>query len=136
MARPGLTRAVPYYMGYAIIWQANTFSIQRGFLSMAEFVKVAGLSEVPQGEMKVVELDGKPVVLANVDGEIYAFGGECTHKGGLLGEGELEGDTVICPLHGGEFNVKTGEVLSPPPEEPVSSYQVQVEGDDIKIARP
>ncbi|MFQ6020044.1 MAG: Rieske (2Fe-2S) protein [Dehalococcoidia bacterium] len=103
---------------------------------MADFVKVAGLREVPQGEMKIVELDGKPVVLANVDGQIYAFGGECTHKGGPLGEGELEGDTVICPWHGGEFDVKTGDVLGPPPEESVPSYQVQVEGDDIKIAKP
>jgi len=103
---------------------------------MVEFVRVAGLSEVPAGEMKIVEVEGKPVVLANVDGKIYAFGGECTHKGGPLGEGELAGDTVICPWHGGEFNVKTGEVLSPPPNEPVPIYQVQVEGDDIKIAKP
>jgi nitrite reductase (NADH) small subunit/3-phenylpropionate/trans-cinnamate dioxygenase ferredoxin subunit len=103
---------------------------------MAEFVRVAGLSEVPQGEMKVVELDGEQVVLANVDGQIYAFGGACTHKGGPLGEGELEGDTVICPLHGGEFNVKSGEAISPPPESSIPSYQVQVEGNDIKITKP
>ncbi len=103
---------------------------------MAEFVRVAGLSEVPQGEMKIVEVEGKPVVLANVDGEIYAFGGTCTHKGGPLGEGELAGDAVICPWHGGEFNVKTGEVLGPPPSRPIPTYQVQVEGDDINIAKP
>ena len=102
---------------------------------MAELVRVAGLSEVPQGEMKVVEVDGKPVVLANVDGQIYAFGGECTHRGGPLGEGDLDGDTVTCPWHAGEFNVKSGEVLGPPPAGPVPSYQVQVDGDDIKIAK-
>lgn len=102
---------------------------------MAEFVRVAGVGDVPAGEMLIVQLNGDDVVLANVDGEIYAFGGECTHRGGALGEGVLEGDEVECPLHQGRFNVKTGEVVDEPPDTPVPSYQVQVEGDDIKIAK-
>ncbi len=102
---------------------------------MPEFVKVAQLSEVPQGEMKTVEIDGDPIVLVNVDGKIYAFGGKCTHRGGPLGEGELTGDVVTCPWHGGEFDVKTGEVLGPPPEKAIPTFQVQVEGNDIKVAR-
>lgn len=102
---------------------------------MAEFVRVAGAGDVPAGEMLIVQVDGDNVVLANVDGQIYAFGGECTHRGGPLGEGLLEGDIVECPWHQGRFNVKTGEVVDSPPEEPVPSFQVQVEGDDIKIAK-
>ena len=103
---------------------------------MAEFVRVASLADVPLGEMHTVELDGDPVVLANVSGQIFAFAGECTHRGGPLGDGTLEGDVVICPWHGGQFNVRTGQVVGPPPESPVATYQVQVEGTDIKIAKP
>ena len=103
---------------------------------MAEFVRVASLADVPPGEMHAVELDGDPVVLANVDGQIFAFAGECTHRGGPLGDGTLEGDVVICPWHGGQFNVRTGQVVGPPPESSVAAYQVQVDGTDIKIAKP
>src|SRR3972149_5727501 len=102
---------------------------------MAQFVKVASVGDVPAGEMLIVQVDGDDVVLANVDGRIYAFGGECTHKGGPLGEGVLEGDEVECPFHQGRFNVKTGEVVDAPPTEPIPTFQVQVEGEDIKVAK-
>lgn len=102
---------------------------------MAEFVRVAGVGDVPAGEMLIVQIEGEDVVLANVDGEIYAFAGECTHRGGPLGEGLLEGEEVECPFHQGRFNVKTGAVVDGPPEEPVRTYQVQVEGDDIRVAK-
>ena len=102
---------------------------------MADFVRVAGVDDVPQGEMLTVQLNGDDVVLANVDGEIYAFGDECTHRGGSLGDGVLEGVEVECPLHQGRFNVKTGEVIDEPPDSPIPTYQVLVEGNDIKIAR-
>ena len=80
-----------------------------------EYTKVAQTDEVPPGSMKQVEVGGDPVALINVDGEFYAIGGECTHAGGLLSEGILEGHQVECPLHGGIFNVKTGDAESPPP---------------------
>ena len=102
---------------------------------MAEFVKVAGRGDVPPGEMIIVELDGDEIVLANVGGEFYAFGSECTHRGGPLGEGVLEGEEVECPFHQGRFNVKTGEAVQDPPTEPVPTYRVQVEGDDIRVAK-
>jgi len=102
---------------------------------MAEFVKVAGRGDVPPGEMIIVELDGDEIVLANVGGEFYAFGSECTHRGGPLGEGVLEGEEVECPFHQGRFNVKTGAVVQDPPTEPVATYPVQVEGDDILVSK-
>ena len=102
---------------------------------MADFMRVASVGDVPAGEMLIVQLDGDDVVLANVDGQFYAFGGECTHRSGPLGEGILEGDTVECPFHQGRFNVKTGEVVDSPPDSPIPIFQVQVEGDDIKIAK-
>ena len=102
---------------------------------MAEFVRVAGRGDVPAGEMLIVEIEGEEIVLANVDGQIYAFGNGCTHRGGPLGEGLLEGDEVECPFHQGRFNVKTGEAVQEPPTEPIPTYQVQVDGDDIKVAK-
>ena len=99
-----------------------------------EYTKVAQTDEVPPGSMKQVEVGGDPVALINVDGEFYAIGGECTHAGGLLSEGYLEGHKVECPLHGGIFNVRTGDAESPPPDENVPVYQVKVEGGDILIA--
>ncbi len=103
---------------------------------MAEFVRVASVDEVPPGEMRTVEVDGEDVVLANVDGQIFAIGGTCTHRGGPLGEGMLIDDVVECPWHGGQFNVRTGEVVGPPPSEPEPSYQVQVDGKEIRVAKP
>ena len=102
---------------------------------MAEFVRVAGRGDVPAGEMLIVEIVGEEIVLANVDGQVYAFGNGCTHRGGPLGEGLLEGDEVECPFHQGRFNVKTGEAVQEPPTEPVPTYQVQMDGDDIKVAK-
>ena len=102
---------------------------------MAEFVRVAGRGDVPAGEMLIVEIEGEEIVLANVDGQIYAFGNGCTHRGGPLGEGLLEGDEVECPFHQGRFNVKTGEAVQEPPTEPIPTYRVQVDGDDIMVAK-
>ena len=102
---------------------------------MSEFVRVAAAGDVPAGEMLIVEVAGEEIVLANLDGQIYAFGNECTHRGGPLGEGLLEGDEVECPFHQGRFNVKTGEAVQEPPTEPVATYQVRVDGSDIMVAK-
>ena len=102
---------------------------------MAEFVTLAKVSELEPGQLKHIELDdGTQVCLANVDGTFYAIGGECTHSGGPLGEGELEGTTVTCPWHAGEFNVTSGEVVEAPPDEPEPKYEVRVEGDEVQVA--
>jgi len=102
---------------------------------MAEFRTVAKASEVPPGSLKHIELeDGTQVCLANVGGTFYAMGGECTHMGGPLGEGELDGTTVTCPWHSGEYDVTTGKMLSPPAEEDEPAYEVRVEGDEVQVA--
>ena len=102
---------------------------------MAEFVTVAKVSEVEPGQLKHVELNGDTqICLANVDGTIYAIGGECTHAGGPLGEGDLDGKVVTCPWHGGTFDVTTGEVEGPPPDDPETKYEVRIEGDDVQVA--
>jgi nitrite reductase/ring-hydroxylating ferredoxin subunit len=102
---------------------------------MAEFKTVAKASDVPPGTLKHIEVeDGTQVCLANINGQIYAIGGECTHMGGPLGEGELDGTVITCPWHGGQFEATTGEVLSPPAEEDEPRYEVRVEGEDVQVA--
>ena len=101
---------------------------------MADFQAVAKVSEIAAGEMKLVDLAGEAVVVANVDGTYHAFGNACTHVGGPLVEGMLEGENVTCPLHATVFNIKTGEALEGPGKEPVPIYKVRVEDDDILIA--
>ncbi len=102
---------------------------------MAEFVTVAKLSEVGPGQLIHIGLeDGTQVCLANVDGNLYAIDGACTHMGGALGEGELEGTSVICPLHSSEFDVTTGGVKGGPAHEPQRTFEVRVEGDEVQVA--
>ena len=103
---------------------------------MAEFQTVAKASEIAPGTMKLVTVADDDVVVANVDGNFFAFGNACTHVGGPLVEGELSGDRVTCPWHGTIFDVKSGAALQGPGRDPVATYEVRVEGDDIQVAKP
>ncbi|MCW5715114.1 MAG: Rieske 2Fe-2S domain-containing protein [Bauldia sp.] len=98
---------------------------------MAEIV--VDLAAVPPGTMKTVDLDGVEVVIANVGGECFAFGGICPHEGGSLGDGELHGTTVTCPWHGARFDIRTGAVIDGYTDEPVRVYDVAVDGDVVRI---
>ena len=100
---------------------------------MPNFIKVASVSDLKPGENKVVEANGEQVALFNVDGEFFAIGNTCLHRGGPLGEGYLEGDVVTCPWHGWRFNVKTGANAMMPTAK-VLTYKVKVEGNDVFIA--
>ncbi len=99
---------------------------------MAEFVKVANLSDLGPGSSMTVEANGKAVALFNVDGTVYALDNTCLHRGGPLGEGFLEGDVVACPWHMWEYNVRTGEKVGDPSLK-VATYAVEVEGNDITV---
>ena len=101
---------------------------------MAQFQRVASAGEIPAGEAKAVEVDGVSVALYNVDGAFFATNNVCSHDEAYLAEGWLEEDVVICPAHGAEFSVRTGEALSLPASEPVATYPVRVEGDDIYVS--
>jgi len=81
---------------------------------MADRVVVAQVSDVPPGEMRLVEAAGRLVALANVDGTIYAVANSCLHRGGPLGEGDLDGAVVICPWHGWRWDVRTGQNTNNP----------------------
>ena len=101
---------------------------------MAEFTKVADTKDLPPGASKCVELAGQKAALFNVDGSIHAISDTCTHAGGELSEGDLDGAIVTCPLHGATFDVTTGKVTGAPAFSDVDCFQVRVEDDDIRIA--
>lgn len=99
----------------------------------SEFEKVAETGDLSPGEMKSVVLGQDEVLLANVDGNIYAIGDTCTHAMGSLSRGELHGDQVQCPRHGARFSVVTGEVLGAPADDGVQVYEVRISGQDILL---
>ncbi|HUG83871.1 MAG TPA: non-heme iron oxygenase ferredoxin subunit [Euzebya sp.] len=101
---------------------------------MSEFTRVASVAEVPPGHLHRAEVAGQAIVLANVDGTLYAVGAECTHDDGPLDEGELEDGCVRCPWHFSLFDLATGEVIESPAPDPIPTYAVQVDGDDILVA--
>ena len=95
--------------------------------------RVASASDVPEGEVRVVECGGRSLALSNVDGELYAIDNLCTHDGGPLGEGKLRRGRVLCPRHGAAFDAKTGKVLTLPAVKSVAAYRVVVDGDDVYV---
>ncbi|HBY92630.1 MAG: non-heme iron oxygenase ferredoxin subunit [Ardenticatenaceae bacterium] len=104
---------------------------------MATFHTVAKTSDVPPGHAIVVELDDYRIALANVGGnEFYAIDDVCTHDGGPLGEGQLDGYAIECPRHGARFDVRDGRVLSMPAIIPVSTYDVRVVDGEVQVAIP
>lgn len=100
---------------------------------MGDFVTVCATSELEPGEGTAVEVEGETVAVFNVDGEFHAISGECTHEGGPLGEAELVGSQVECPWHGARFDVTTGEVKSLPATDDERSYEVRVEGGEVRV---
>ena len=100
---------------------------------MPEFVKVAKTDEIPDGQSKLVEVNGNEIAIFNVAGSYHAIDNNCTHVGGPLCEGELAGTEVTCPGHGAVFDVTSGQVLGPPAAGDVSSYRVRLEGSDIEV---
>lgn len=99
---------------------------------MANFVRVAATSEIPAGQGKTVEVGGKQIAVFNLAGTFYAIDNTCKHRGGPLGEGEVDGTNVICPWHGWTYNITSGECLDEP-DCHVDKYEVEVEGDDVLV---
>ena len=102
----------------------------------ARFVRVGRISEVPNGRPEVFVVEDRHIAIYRLDGGYYAIEDICTHDGGPLAEGEIEGGEVICPRHGARFDIKTGAVRSMPAITPVEAYPVRVEGDDLFVGLP
>ena len=100
---------------------------------MPSFVKVASLEQLSPGSSLQLFLDGKEIALFNIEGTIYAVDDRCSHAEAPLSDGVVEGCEVECPLHGARFDLRSGENLTPPALEPISTYGVKIEGNEIYI---
>jgi len=96
-------------------------------------VKVARQDDIEEGGLKGVEVDGQEILLACVAGQVYAFDAICNHGRAYLEEGELEGYEIICPLHAGGFDIRTGEVTLPPCVEPLKIFPLRIENGEVVI---
>ena len=101
---------------------------------MADFVRVGSTSDVPEGKMKKVIVGGLQILVANVKGKYYAIGDVCTHFGGPLDQGILNGQEVQCPWHGSHFDVTNGQVKRGPAGRPEPVYDVKVEDGNIMVS--
>jgi 3-phenylpropionate/trans-cinnamate dioxygenase ferredoxin subunit len=100
---------------------------------MSDFIAVAKASQIPDPGKRLVEVDERLVVVIHAGGKFYAIDDVCTHDGGPLGEGELDGFTIACPRHGARFDVRDGRALTMPATKPTASHEVKVEGDDVFV---
>ena len=103
---------------------------------MTTYVRVARTADVPPCRMIRAEVNGDPILVANLDNRFFAVSDTCSHEDASLVTGALQGEFVRCPLHGSRFSVKTGEVQEEPAEENLTVYPVRVEDGDILIGSP
>jgi 3-phenylpropionate/trans-cinnamate dioxygenase ferredoxin component len=97
------------------------------------FVTVGSVKDVGAGQMRVFDVEGTRVNVANADGHFYAFDDACTHARCSLANGTLAGTTVTCACHGSQFDVTSGAVLRGPAQRPERSRSVHVEGDNLLV---
>lgn len=103
---------------------------------MSEFIPVARTDEIAPGSCRRVEAGGRAVAIINLDGSFHAIDDCCTHAEASLADGEIHGDEIMCPLHFATFNIRTGEAMSPPADEPVATYPIRVTDDgsiEVKV---
>ncbi len=100
---------------------------------MADWVRVATVSELEPGTFRVVDVDDVMIAVFNIDGVFYAIEDVCTHDYETLTGGPVNGCEITCPRHGARFNIKTGEALCAPAYEPVSTFPVRVEDGVVQV---
>lgn len=100
---------------------------------MSDWVSVAKVGDLAPGSHRVVDVDGAAVVVFNLGGEYFAIEDVCTHDGGQLTGGTIEGGEIVCPRHGARFSIRTGEALTAPAYEPIAKFPVRVENGVIQV---
>ncbi len=100
---------------------------------MSDWIKVAHVADLPDPGKVTLEVAESMVVLFHVDGKFYCIDDVCTHDGGPLGEGPMDGYHIICPRHGARFDYRTGKVVSMPATEDVRAHEVKVEGEEVYV---
>lgn len=101
--------------------------------TMADFVRVADVTEIPDPGKTLVEVAGEMVALFHVEGRYYALDDVCTHDGGPLADGELRDHKIACPRHGAKFDIRTGAALTMPAVRATRAHDVKVEGDGVWV---
>jgi len=100
---------------------------------MSDWVTVAPVDALKPGARQGVDVDGSQIVVFNLDGKYYAIEDVCTHDGGQLTGGEVEGDQIICPRHGARFCIRTGAALTAPAYEATATFPVRVENGEVQV---
>ena len=100
---------------------------------MSDWIDVGAVDELEAGGVMLVDVDGTEVAVFNIDGEFYALADVCTHDGGTLADGTVEGYEIECPRHGARFDIRTGKVMTPPAYEDVTVYLVRVDNGRVQV---
>jgi 3-phenylpropionate/trans-cinnamate dioxygenase ferredoxin subunit len=100
---------------------------------MADWIDVASADDFAPGSCRTEDVDGVPIAVFNVNGHYYAIEDVCTHEAETLSGGELLGDIIVCPRHGAQFSLVTGEALSPPAYEAVATFPVRAEDGMVQV---
>ena len=100
---------------------------------MTDFRRACAVGEVPADGATHVDIDGVPVAIVNADGDIYAIYDVCSHEEVPLSEGDIDGTTIECWLHGSRFDLATGKPTGLPATKPVPIYPVKIDGDDVLV---
>jgi nitrite reductase/ring-hydroxylating ferredoxin subunit len=98
-----------------------------------DYMRAASVNDLKPGEKLGLVLNGKPVLLVNLENEYYAIGGKCTHWGCMLIDGTLVDSGIRCKCHGSTFELKTGAVIKGPATKPEPSYRVKIENGEIYV---
>lgn len=105
-------------------------------MSDVTFHKVATTDQIDEDEAMQVIVEGKEVAIINLGGEFYAMDDICSHAYASMADGYIEGECIECPLHGAQFNIKTGKAETPPATVDLATYEIRIEGSDILVGLP
>ena len=100
---------------------------------MSDWVDVAAVEDMGVGAHRVVDVDGAAVAVFHLGDGYHAIEDLCTHDGGTLTGGTIDGEAIVCPRHGARFSIKTGEVLAPPAYESVHIFPVRVQAGRVQV---
>ncbi len=100
---------------------------------MPKIIKVCEIQELTPGQVQLFQVEDKEISICRVNGNYYAFDDVCTHQYGSLSDGWLEGYTIECPLHGAQFDIRSGEVLCLPAVENIDTYKVVIDESNVFI---
>lgn len=100
---------------------------------MSDWISVAREADFKPGTREIIDVDGTHIVVFNHEGKYYAIEDVCTHDGGNLTGGEMEGDQIICPRHGARFCIRTGAALTAPAYEPTATFPVRIENGEVQV---